>query len=146
MGVLGVGRGGQGALQAAYRWPREFPAVAAIVPAIDLHRFHAADAALSEMFPTAEAARQQSATLMLHPLNWPPHQWFASAPGDPRHEGAERLASKLSSIGIPFTAELRATASTVSDYIASQLPAAVRFLSERLRELPVIRPNPARQA
>jgi hypothetical protein len=146
IGVLGVGRGGQGALQAAYRWPRELPAVAAIVPAIDLHRFHAADPALAELFPTAEAARQQSATLMLHPLNWPPHQWFSCAPGDPRHEGAERLASKLSSIGIPFTAELRATAPTVADYIASQLPGAVQFLAERLRELPVVPANHARQA
>jgi hypothetical protein len=145
IGLLGVGRGGQGALQAAYRWPRQFPAVASIAPAIDFHRFHA-DPMLSEMFATAEAARQQTATLNLHPLNWPPHQWFACPPGDPRHDGCERLASKLTSIGIPFTAELRASATSVSQYIASQLPAAVAFLAERLRELPVIPPTPARQS
>jgi hypothetical protein len=144
IGLLGVGRGGQGALQAAYRWPRELPTVAAISPAVDFHRFRAADPLLSEMFATSEAARQQTATLMLHPLNWPPHQWFACAPGDPRHDGCERLASKLTSIGIPFTAELKATAGNVSQYIASQLPAAVAFLSERLRELPVIPTTPAR--
>jgi hypothetical protein len=124
-------------LQAAYRWPREFPAVAAISPAIDFHRWHSVDRSLFEMFISAEAARQQTATLNLHPLNWPPHQWFACDPADAHHDGCERLASKLRSIGIPFEADLRTSAGgDFCRYVTKQLPVATAFLAERLMNLP----------
>jgi hypothetical protein len=135
LAVAGIGRGGQGALQLAYRWPREFPVAAAISPVVDFHVLQPRDAVLAELFTSAEAARQQTVTLNLHPLNWPPHQWFACEPADWRFEGCERLASKLRSIGIPCEVDLATT--TGGDgraYRRRQWPQAVRFLTERLQQ------------
>ena len=116
IGLLGTEMGGQGVLQLAYRHPDRFPVAAALGPAIDFHqgmrlghewpdgeRF----ASLWEMFGDAEEARQETALLHIHPLNWPRHQWFASDPLDLRwHDGAVRLTSKLTALGIPHTAIL----------------------------------------
>lgn len=134
-GVLGVGSGGQGALQVAYRWPRRFPAAAAVAPQIDFHRLHAEDELLQALFETPEAARQQTATLNLHPLNWPPHQFLACDPADYwRLDGCERLASKLSSIGIPCEVDIATTTGgDLARYIAKQIPRAIEFLADRLR-------------
>lgn len=137
IGLLGVEAGGQGALQLAYRFPREFPVVAAIAPAVDFHARFADEPFLQELFPNPEAARQETVTLRLHPLNWPQHQWFACDPQDPQwHEGCERLASKLSSIGIPFEADLATTAGgRRDDYVRLMLPRGVQFVVERLTSL-----------
>jgi len=116
IGLLGYDMGGQAALQLAYRYPDRFPVAAAINPAIDFHlgmqhghewidgeRF----ASLWEMFTEVEEARQETALLHIHPLNWPRHQWFASGSDDVRwHDGAVRLTSKLNALGIPHTAIL----------------------------------------
>ena len=117
--ILGTGMGGQGALRIAYRHPSLFPVVAAIAPAIDFHlTMHdsflndgdpsaACDlfVELREIFLDAERARQDTAILHVHPLNWPRNQWFASDPADPQwHDGAVRLQSKLVALGIPHTA------------------------------------------
>src|SRR5579872_4204328 len=37
IGLLGVSMGGQGALRLAYRFPQQFPVVAALAPAVDFH-------------------------------------------------------------------------------------------------------------
>lgn len=104
--LTGNSMGGQGALLLAYRYPRMFPIVAAISPAIDFHNWHGHGLPLDEMFPTREAARQETATLRLHPLNWPKHQLIVCDPGDEEwFEGVERLASKLRSMGIPFESD-----------------------------------------
>jgi S-formylglutathione hydrolase len=147
LGVLGVGRGGQGAMQLAYRWPQVFPVVAAISPAIDFHARQRDDPTLSDVFESQEAARQQTATLHLHPLNWPPHQWFVCDPAaDWRHDGCARLASKLTSIGIPFTADLRSTnGGDAAAYVEQQLPLAAEFLAARLREVAVSAPLASRR-
>src|SRR3990172_5050778 len=111
IGLLGISMGGQGVLQLAYRRPREFPVVAAISPAVDFHNWHGRGLPLDAMFPSREAARQATATLQLHPLNWPRHQLLVCDPADEEwHEGAERLAMKLSSMGIPFESELTTSA------------------------------------
>ena len=117
--ILGTGMGGQGALRIAYRHPSLFPVVAAIAPAIDFHlTMHdsflndgdpnaACDlfVELREIFLDAERARQDTAILHVHPLNWPRNQWFASDPADPQwHDGAVRLQSKLVALGIPLSA------------------------------------------
>src|SRR5690606_6307884 len=78
--ALGVGFGGQGALQLAYRFPHLFPIAAGVTPAIDFHRLYDTSAELQEWFESQEQARQETVTLRLHPLNWPPHQWFACPP------------------------------------------------------------------
>lgn len=109
--LLGIGMGGQGVLQLAYRWPREFPVVAAIAPAVDFQNWHGYGLTLDRMFPSKESARQQTVTLHLHPLNWPKRQYFCCDPQDEYwFEGAERLAMKLSSMGIPFERDLTTSA------------------------------------
>ncbi|MEX0717393.1 MAG: alpha/beta hydrolase-fold protein [Planctomycetaceae bacterium] len=107
IGLTGVSMGGQGALLLAYRHPRTFPVVAAISPAVDFHIWHGRGLPLDEMCATREDARQETATLHLHPLNWPKHQLIVCDPGDEDwFEGIERLASKLRSTGIPFEHDL----------------------------------------
>jgi hypothetical protein len=137
IGLIGTGVGGHGVLQLAYRWPRKFPVVAAMAPAVDFHTQYDADPLLQEVFPNAEAARQETATLRMHPMNWPQHQWFACDPRDPDwFDGCERLASKLGSIGIPFESDLTTSiGGRRSDYERHMLPRAVAFVLERLQRI-----------
>ena len=108
--LVGAGMGGQGALRIAYRHPAVFPIAAAIGPAIDFHQGmrdagnrddgHLFDT-LWELYGDVERARQDTAILHVHPLNWPRHQWFASDPADRHwHDGATRLHSKLAALEI----------------------------------------------
>ena len=104
MALLGAGMGGQGALRIAYKHARTFPVIAAINPWIDMQIAHkGGDETLNEIYPNAEAARQDTATLHIHPLAWPPHQWIY-CDGDywPWIEGADRLQSKLAALGVPY--------------------------------------------
>jgi pimeloyl-ACP methyl ester carboxylesterase len=134
IGLMGISMGGQGALQLAYRHPREFPVVAAISPAVDFHNWHGQGLPLDDMFPTRESARQATVTLQIHPLNWPRHQWFVSDPDDADwHEGADRLAMKLSSMGVPFEADLETRAGGHSwDYFNHMAARAVEFVAVHL--------------
>ena len=106
---LGVSMGGQGALRMAYKYPNIFPTVAAISPAIDFQKRidEGVDPGLDEMYRDAEDARQDTATLHIHPLNWPRNQFFCCDPTDYRwHESADRLRMKLWSLGVPFECDL----------------------------------------
>ena len=134
IGLIGIGMGGQGALQLAYRHARLFPVVAAISPAVDFHDLHGLGLPLDEMFTSAEAARQETATLNLHPLNWPRHQLIVCDPADADwFEGCERLASKLYSMGIPFESDLETTAGGHDwRYFNAMAPRAIGFVDERL--------------
>jgi len=141
LGLIGVGMGGSGALNLAYRFARQFPVVAAISAAIDFHQYQPLEPSLSAVFETVEAARQETATLHLHPLNWPLSQRIACDPLD-RHwlDGCERLASKLGSSGIPFDRDFQTTTRgdrksydsqqlrIAIDYVLHSLPAAARQL------------------
>ena len=135
--LLGIGMGGQGALRIAYRHPAVFPIAAAIAPAIDFHQ-GMRDAgnrddgelfdALWELYGDVEPARQDTAILHVHPLNWPRYQWFASDPADWHwHDGAARLHSKLVALGIPheWLLESRGSPETFNDEVA---PEAIRFV------------------
>jgi S-formylglutathione hydrolase len=114
--LIGTGMGGQGALRLAYRHPTIFPVAAAIAPAIDFHlAMRECDErndgeyydTLWQLFGDVERARQDTAILHVHPLNWPRHQCFASDPSDLHwHDGAVRLRSKLVALGIPHVALL----------------------------------------
>lgn len=105
--LAGVSMGGQAALRFAYQKPQQFPVVAAISPAIDFHLWHGRGLPLDELYPTQEAARQDTAILYINPLNWPRHQFIACDPDDTEwFDGADRLAMKLSSTGIPFESDL----------------------------------------
>lgn len=134
IGLLGIGMGGQGALQLAYRFPRAFPVLAAIAPAVDFHNWHGYGLSLDQMFPSKEAARQETATLHVNPLNWPKHQFFCCDPADEYwFEGTDRLAMKLSSMGIPFDRDLSTTAGGHAwTYFEKMAPTAVASLAANL--------------
>jgi pimeloyl-ACP methyl ester carboxylesterase len=134
IGLTGISMGGQGVLQLAYRHPREFPVVAAIAPAIDFHHWHGRGLPLDAMFATREAARQETAILQIHPLNWPRHQFFACDPADAEwFDGADRLAMKLSSSGILFESDLRTSRGGHSwDYFNAMAAPVLKFVAERL--------------
>lgn len=134
IGLLGVSMGGQGVLQFAYRQARRFPVVAAISPAMDFHRCFGQGLPLDEMFPSAEDARQETAILKIHPLNWPKHQLLVCDPADEYwFEGAERLALKLHSSGIPFESDFSTSGGGHSwEYFNRMAEPVVEFLAERL--------------
>ena len=135
IGLLGTSMGGQGALRLASRHPNTFPAVAAISPAIDFHQKHKeGDPVLQAMYPDPETARQDTATLHVHPLNWPRHQFFCCDPQDDRWlEGADRLRMKLWSLGIPHECDLETSAGGHGfDYYNHMVARAVEFLHNAL--------------
>ncbi len=136
IGLMGIGMGGQGALQLAYRRPLDFPVVAAISPAVDFHTWYGRGLPLDTMFSSREAARQQTATLRINPLNWPRHQLLVCDPADAEcFEGVDRLAMKLSSMGIPFESDFETGKGGHSwEYFNSMAAPVVRFLAERLEQ------------
>jgi S-formylglutathione hydrolase FrmB len=135
IGLWGIGMGGQGALRIAYKHPRTFPLVAAISPAVDFHNLvRAGDETLGQMFEDPEAARQETAILFIHPLNWPPHQFFCCDPSDlDWWEGADRLRMKLDSLGVRYESDLETVAGGHGfDYYNSQAERTIGFLAEHL--------------
>jgi pimeloyl-ACP methyl ester carboxylesterase len=134
--MLGIGMGGQGALKISFKYPNRLPIVAAVAPALDfqLAYYDEDETALPAIYPEPEAARQDTAILHVHPLNWPRNLWFAANPADDRwYSGAERLKMKLSALGIPHDADLETSAvgqsRAYTDLVASP---AVDYLVERL--------------
>ncbi len=139
IGLLGWGAGGQGVMQLAYRRPREFPSLAAVDPAIDFHELHGRGTPLDDLFPTREAARQQTALLRMQGVGWPRRQWIAADPQGVWFEGAEKLHMKLRSIGIPLQADFtQSAAGDGRSFFESQAARAVTFLTTERASLPVI--------
>ena len=137
IGLLGTSMGGQGALRLAYKHPNVFPVAAAISPAIDFHkRYNEGDETIPQMYPDPEAARQDTAILHIHPLNWPRHQFFCCDPADYRwHESADRLRMKLWSLGVPHVCDLESTGGGHGfDYYSRMAERAVGFVAERLEQ------------
>ena len=134
IGLLGTSMGGQGALRFAYKYPDIFPVVAAISPAIDYQNRFSFDETIPDMYRDAEAARQDSALLHVHPLNWPRHQFFCCDPTDYRWwDGADRLRMKLSSLGVPHECDLEAEGGGHGfEYYNRMADRAVQFLADRL--------------
>ncbi len=134
IGLMGISMGGQGALQLAYRHGRQFPIVAALSPAIDFHRVYGEGLPLDDMFESAEFARQQTAILHLHPLNWPRHQFIACDPADEVWiDSGLRLASKLSSSGIAYESDFETSFGGHNwIYFSAMAEKVVTFLSESL--------------
>jgi pimeloyl-ACP methyl ester carboxylesterase len=138
LALLGVSMGGQGALRMAYKYPDIFPTVAAISPAIDYQKRieEGVDPGLDFIYRDAEEARQDTATLHIHPLNWPRNQFFCCDPADTRwHDSADRLRMKLWSLGIPFECDLETEAGGHSfEYASHMAERAVGFLAQRLEQ------------
>lgn len=142
IGLLGISMGGQAALRLAYKHPAKFPVAAAISPAIDFHLWLEQPpaqpeiaAALRRLYRDPEDARQDTATLHVHPLNWPRHQFFCTDPIDHWHEGADRLQMKLMSLGIPHECDIVTSAGGHSwDYFHAMAPRAVEFVAQGLEQ------------
>ena len=147
--LLGTSMGGQGALRLSFKYPDQFPLVAAIAPAIDYQNVYYEYDTLPQMYSEPEAARQDTALLHVHPLNWPRNLWFACDPADLRwYESSERLKMKLYSLGIMHDCDLETSNGGHSwTYYNHMAPAAFSFLMERLERerlrLPVTRPADA---
>src|SRR4029077_7265302 len=138
LALLGVSMGGQGALRMAYKFPNTFPPVAAISPAIDFQKRidEGVDPGLELMYRDAEEARQDSALLHIHPLNWPRNRIFCCDATDFRwHDSVERLRMKLSSLGVPFECDLETEAGGHSfEYACHMAPRVMEFLVTRLEQ------------
>ncbi len=133
--LLGLSMGGQGALRLSYKYPNIFPTVAAVFPAIDFQkRIDEGDPTLSRMYRDAEDGRQDTATLHIHPLNWPRNQWFCCDPDDVRWwDSADRLRMKLFSLGVPFECDLETRAGGHTwKYFSRMAEPAFAFLMDRL--------------
>lgn len=143
VGLLGISMGGQGGLRLAYKYPRKFPVVAAISPAVDFYQWLARPQPhqpeitqqLLPLYRDAEDARQDSATLHLRGLDWPRHQLICCDPTDHWHPGTERLREKLVAMGAQFECDLTTQAGGHSwEYFYAMAPRCVRFVAERLRQ------------
>ena len=132
--LLGTSMGGQGALRFAYKHPDRFPVVAAISPAIDYQTRFDEDVIIQQMYADPEAVRQDTATLHVHPLNWPRHQFFCCDPADHRWwDSADRLRMKLSSLGVPHQCDLETTGGGHGfDYYNLMAEKAVTFIADGL--------------
>ncbi len=139
IGLFGTSMGGQGALRLAYKHPQKFPVVAAIAPALDYHQRMARpdEETLWRMYSEPEEARQDTALLHIHPLNWPRHQFFCCDPED--HDwwdGGDRLRMKLYSLGVPHEADLDTSHGgrgfTYYNHMAAK---TIGFLVERLEAM-----------
>lgn len=133
--LLGISMGGQGALRLAYKHPNTFPIVAAISPAVDCHfAMEEGDRTLSVLYRDPEQARQDTATLHIHPLNWPRHQWIACDPLDYQwFDSTDRLRMKLYSLGVPYEGDLETTGGGHTwEYFDRMAESAVQFLVSRL--------------
>lgn len=133
--LLGIGMGGQGALRLSYKHPNVFPIVAGIAPAIDYHfAMEEGDRTLNQLYRDWEQARQDTATLHIHPLNWPRHQWFACDPLDYQwFDSADRLRMKLYSLGVPYDADLETTGGGHTwEYFNRMSEPALQFIVGRL--------------
>lgn len=125
-------------MRLSFKHPGTFPVVAALSPAIDYYRkIEENDPVLSRMYDfDAEAARQESALLQVHALNWPRHTWFCCDPDDHRwHDSSDKLHMKLYSLGIPHVCDLETSAGGHSfEYYNHMAPTALAFLVERLEQ------------
>lgn len=137
LALFGTSMGGQGALRFAYKHPNRFPIVAALSPAIDYYtRYDEDDATIPLMYANPEAARQDSAILHVHPLNWPRNMFFCCDPADVRwYDSSDRLRMKLYSLGIPYECDLETSAGGHSwTYYNQMLPKVFAFLLQRLEQ------------
>ncbi len=135
IGLLGIGMGGQGALRLAFKYPRLFPAVAAIAPAIDYHEWYGQGSALDQMYDSKEQCRQDTATMHVHPSEYPPHLFFCIDPLDHQwFRGNDRLHEKLNALGVPHEYDDRTSKGGHGwDYFNHMAERALRFVHQGLQ-------------
>ncbi len=139
--VAGISMGGQGALRLGFQHPDKFGVVAGVSSALDVHERYGLGSPLDALYRSREACRQDTAILHVDADAYPKRIWFACDPGDAEwFRGNDRLAEKLSAIGIPHTADLvteagghswayfEAMAAPMLEYVARGLEAESRRL------------------
>lgn len=133
--LVGIGMGGQAALRLALKRPSTFPVAAAVSPKIDFHLLHGTGTALDAIYPNREAARQDTALLHIHPLNWPRHLFFAADPDDDLwYPGVERLKDKLTALGLPHQCDLDTRSrGNLAAYLDDQSARWLGFVTEALQ-------------
>lgn len=134
IGLTGISMGGQGALRLAFKRPDLFPVVAALAPAIEYHELYGQGSPLDEMYDSKEQCRQDTASMHIHPSNYPPHIFYAIDPDDfAWYRGNERLHEKLNALGVPHQLDLTTRAGGHSwDYFNRMAERAVRFVHQGL--------------
>jgi S-formylglutathione hydrolase len=134
IGLLGTSMGGQGALRLAFKRPDLFPVGAAISAAIEYHELFGQGTPLDDMYDSKEQCRQDTASLHVSPLRYPPHIFFCVDPEDDQwFRGNDRLHEKLAALGIEHECDLTTTGGGHSiNYFIRQAEKAVRFLSAGL--------------
>jgi pimeloyl-ACP methyl ester carboxylesterase len=130
IGLLGLGMGGQGVLRLAFKFPEQFPSVAALAPALDYHEVYGRGTPLDEMYDCKEQCRQDTALLHIHPSKFPPHIFFGIDPDDALwFRGNDRLHEKLTALGVPHEFDFTSRAGGSSwAYFDRQAERALRFL------------------
>ena len=105
--AAGISMGGQGALRLGFLHPDKFNVIAGIASALDVYERYGLGSPLDALYRSREACRQDTAILHIDQGAYPKRIWFACDPTDEEWlRGNDRLAEKLSAIGIPHTADL----------------------------------------
>jgi hypothetical protein len=121
--IAGMEVGGQGAIRLALKYSRVFRVAASINGAFDFHELYGRGTPLDDMYESKERCRQDTATLHMHPSEWPPHLWFACDPASPWFRGNDRLHEKLRAYGVPHIADLET---------GGNLPMMLQFIFDSL--------------
>ena len=130
IGLQGIGMGGQGALRLAFKYPRLFPVVAAIAPALDFHELYGQGTALDDMYHSREQCRQDTAILHIQANEFPVRIFFCIDPEDAQwYRGNDRLHEKLTALAIPHEIDFTTQAGGHSwDYFNRMAERVVRFV------------------
>ncbi len=136
IGLLGISMGGQGALRLAFKHPATFPVAAGVASAIDYHERYGRGTPLDDMYDSKEQARQDTATLHIHPAHHPPHLFFCVDPLDREcWRGNDRLHEKLAALGVEHECDLATRAGGHSwAYFDAMAGRAVRFVTAGLEQ------------
>ncbi len=137
--LLGTSMGGQGEIADRFQAPKQ---ISGDRGNFAYHRLSTSlenkegDEILPLMYADQESARQDTATLHVHPLNWPLRHISGSAAIRPiirRHEKHERLRSKLVALGIPHEYDLETSGGGHGfSYYNRMAPTAMKFITEEL--------------
>ncbi|MDA7950331.1 MAG: esterase family protein [Pirellulaceae bacterium] len=136
--LLGNEMGGAGILRIGYKYAQKFHVLAALSPTIDAYQlFNDPQFGLNQLYPNAEALRQDSPLQWLKPFSTPRYQWVGTDPLDSFWaDGAQRLKTKLSASGVRATLDLETTANGHrANYFRKQLPTVGQFLSDSLHQV-----------
>jgi S-formylglutathione hydrolase FrmB len=135
IGLTGISMGGQGALRLAFKYASKFPVVAAISAALDFQMLHGQGTPIDDMYSDSESARQDTAILQVHPLNWPRNMMFVIDPQDRFWwDGNVRLHEKLAALGIPHQYDVTTSAGGHSwEYFDYMAPRVVEFIVKGLQ-------------